>query len=74
MVAAPAPRARSATITHPGPMGLRRLSPDPITTSQHQAPVHDHLPTTAGGEPEDTVSPKPDLLGSGFFMANHNGT
>jgi len=55
-------------------MGLRRLSPDPITTSQHQAPVHDHLPTTAGGEPEDTISPKPDLLGSGFFMANHNGT
>jgi hypothetical protein len=75
MVGALDPRARSATITHPGPMGLRRLSPDPIRTSRHQAPpIHDHLPTTAGGDREGTVSPKPDLLGSGFFMANHYGT
>jgi hypothetical protein len=55
-------------------MGPRRISPDQIRTSRHQAPHPRPPASTAGGDREGTVPPKPDLLGSGFFMANHYGT
>ena len=50
MVGALDPRARSATITHPGPMGLRRISTNRIRTSRHHdPPTHPSTTTSQHG-------------------------